>query len=58
MEDVIKVVKPLEESGLLTKQISERIKNETKEQKEWLLPISLEGELRAGQWTIRAGESF
>ena len=34
MEDVIKVVKPLEESGLLTKRISERIKNETKEQKE------------------------
>ena len=58
MEDVMEIVKPLEESGLLTKRISERIKNETKEQKGWLLPISLEGELRAGQWTIRAGESF
>ena len=33
MEDVMKVVKSLEESGLLTKRISETIKNETKEQK-------------------------
>ena len=33
MEDIMKIVKSLEESGLLTKGISETIKNETKEQK-------------------------
>ena len=54
----MKVVKSLEESGLLTKRISETIKNETKEQKGWLLPMLLGGELRTGQWTIRAVESF
>ena len=30
MEDIIKIVKPLEESGLLIKGISETIKNEAK----------------------------
>ena len=58
MEGVMKVVKSLEESGLLTKRNSETIKNETKEQKGWLLPMLLGGELRTGQWTIRAVESF
>ena len=33
MEDVIKIDKLLEESGLLIQGISEAIKNETKEQK-------------------------
>ena len=33
MEDIIKIVKSLEESGLLMQRISETIKNETKEQK-------------------------
>ena len=32
MEDIIKIVKSLEESGLLIKAISKRIKNEGKEQ--------------------------
>ena len=31
MEDIIKIVKSLEKSGLLIKEISETIKNETKE---------------------------
>ena len=31
MEDIMKIVKLLEESGLLVKGISETIKNETKE---------------------------
>ena len=31
MEDILKIVKSLEESGLLIKGISETIKNETKE---------------------------
>ena len=33
MEDIMKIVKSLEESGLLIKEISEAIKNEAKEQK-------------------------
>ena len=41
MEDVIKIVKSREESGLLVKGISETIKNETKEQKEGFLSMLL-----------------
>ena len=33
MEDLIKIVKSLEQSGLLTKRISETINNEAKEHK-------------------------
>ena len=33
MNDITKIVKPLEESGLLMKVVSETIKNETKKQK-------------------------
>ena len=32
MNDVVKIVKSLEESGLLLKSVSEKIKNEAKEQ--------------------------
>ena len=70
MEDIMKVVKSLEESGLLVKAISETIKNETKEQKGGFLPMLLgtlaasvlgsvltrRGVIRAGEGTIRAGE--
>ena len=38
MEDIMKMVKSLEESGLLIKGISETIKNEAKEQKGGFLP--------------------
>ena len=31
MEDILKIVKSLEDSGLLLKGVSEKIKNETKE---------------------------
>ena len=72
MEDIIKIVKSLEESGLLIKGISERIKNETKEQKGEFLPMQLgtlaagllgsaltgKGVIRAGEGTIRAGQDF
>ena len=34
MEDIIKVIKSLEESGLLLKRVSETIRNEAKEKKE------------------------
>ena len=63
MNDIMKIVKSLEESGLLIKGVSETIKNEAKEQKgEFLstllgtLGANLLGNLLTGQGTIRAGE--
>ena len=41
MEDIIKIVKSPEESGLLVEGISETIKNETKEQKEGFISMLL-----------------
>ena len=63
MNDNMKIVKSLEESGLLIKGVSETIKNEAKEQKGgflgmWLgtLGASLLENLLTGKDTIRAGE--
>ena len=39
MEDIMKVDKSLEESGLLTKQIIETIKNKRKKQKGEFFPM-------------------
>ena len=72
MEDIMRIVKSLEESGLLIKVISETIKNETKEQKEVLLGMLLGtldasllgsalprgGVIRAGERTISLRENF
>ena len=72
MEDIMKIVKSRERSGLLIKGISETIKNEAKEQKGRFLPMllgtlaarilgsALSGRvvIRAGEETIRAGENF
>ena len=72
MNDIIKKIKSLEESGLLIKGISETIKNEAKEQKGVFLGMllgtlsaSLLGNLltgkeriRACEGTIRAGQNF
>ena len=72
MNDVMKIVKSLEKSGLLIKGISETIKNEGKKQKRGLLGMllctlgpSLLGNLltgksiiRAGEGTVRAGQDF
>ena len=41
MNDIMKIVKPLEESGSLIKGVSEKIKNEAKEQKGRNLGMSL-----------------
>ena len=41
MNDVMKIVKSFEESGLLIKGVSETIKNDAKEQKGGFLGISL-----------------
>ena len=63
MNDVMKVIKSLEESGLLIKGVSETIKNETKEQKGGFLSMllgtlgaSLLGNLLTRKGTIRAGK--
>ena len=42
MNDIMKIVKSLEESGLLIKGVSEAIKNEAKEQKGGYIGILLE----------------
>ena len=42
MEDIMKIVKSLEDSGLLIKGVCEIIQNEAREQKGgWFLPILL-----------------
>ena len=72
MNDIMKIVKSLEESGLLIKGVSEKIKNEVKQQKVGFLSMLLEtlgasllGNLLAdkgviatshGRSTVRAGE--
>ena len=63
MDDMIKIVKSLEENGLLIKVVSETIKNKAKEQKRGFLGkllrtlgASLIGNLLTGNDTIRAGE--
>ena len=70
IEDIMKIGKSLEQSGLLIKLISEAIKNEAKELKSGLLSMllgalaasllgnALTGVIRAGEGTIRAGQSF
>ena len=63
MNDIMKIVKSLEESGLLITTVNETIQNEAKEQKvEFLsmlldtLGASLLGNLLIGKGTIRPGE--
>ena len=72
MSDTMKIIKYLEESGLLIKGVSKTIKNEAKEQKgefhgmllcklgASLLENLLTGKgiIRAGEGTIRAGQDF
>ena len=72
MNDIMKIVKSLEESGLLIRSVSETIKNEIKEQKGGLLSmllgtwaarmlgsaLTVRGVIRAGEGTTRAGENF
>ena len=72
MNDIMKIVKILEESGLLTKDVIQTIKNKAKEQKGLALSMLLHtiethllgklitgnGTIRAGEDTIRAGQNF
>ena len=63
MEDIIKIVKSLENSGLLLKAVTETVQNEAKEQKGGFLSMllgtlgaSLLGNLLIGQGVHRAGK--
>ena len=69
MDDILKIVKSLEDSGLLLKGVSETIQHEAKEQRGGFLSmllgtlgasllgdiLSSKGVTRAGEGTIRAG---
>ena len=63
MEDIIKIVKSLEDSGLLLKGVTGTVQNEVKEQKGGFLSMllgtlgaSLLGNILAGKGINRAGE--
>ena len=70
MNDIMKIVQALENSGVLLKGVTETIKSETKEQKGGFLSMLLgtlgasllanlstgKGTVRAGEGSIRAGE--
>ena len=63
MNDIMKIDKPLDKSGLLVKGVSETIKNEAKQQKGGFLGMLLRtlgasflGNLLTGKGTIRASE--
>ena len=72
MNDVMKIIKSLEESGLLIKCVSETIKNEAKKEQEGFLSmllgtlcasllrnlLTVKGTIRAAQDTFRAGKDF
>ena len=72
MDDILKIAKSLENTGVLLKGVSETIQNEAKEQRGGFLSILLgtlgtsllgdisglsgKGVIKAGEGTIRAGE--
>ena len=65
MKDIIEIVKSLEDSGLLLKEVSETIQNEAKEQKGGFLSMllgtlgaSLLGNILAGKGINRVGEGI
>ena len=72
MNDIMKIVKSLQESGLLIRDVSETIKNEANKQKRGFLSMLLgtlgagllgnlltgKGTITAGEGTIKADENF
>ena len=71
MKDIMKIIEPLENSGVLLKRVSKTIENETKEQRGGFLSLLLgtlrpsllgnlltggKGIMRAGDGIVRAGE--
>ena len=64
MNDIMKIIKSLEDADLLKKRVSKTNENEAKSQKDGILRMllgtlsaSLLGNLSAGRGVIRAGES-
>ena len=62
MNDIIKIVQPLDDSNILLKGVTKTIKNETKEQKGGFLGMLLRtlgrsslGNMLAGKGMLRAG---
>ena len=62
MNDIMKIVRALEDSNILLKEVTKTIKNETKEQKGGYLSMllgtlgaSLLGNLLTGKGIVRAG---
>ena len=65
MENIIKIVKSIKDSGLLLKGVTETVQNEVKEQKGGFLSmllgtlgVSLLGDILAGKIINRAGEGI
>ena len=72
MEDIMKIVKSLQESALLIKSVSATIKNEIRKQKGRFLPMLFgtlaasrlenklmgQGVIKAGERTTRAGQDI
>ena len=73
MNDIMKIIEALENSGILLKGVTKTIENETKEQKEGFLGILLgtlgasllgnlltggKGIMRAGDGIVRAGDGI
>ena len=65
MEDIMKIVKSLEDSGILLKRVSERIQNEVKEQKGGFLSMllgtlgaNLLGNILAGKGINKKGQGI
>ena len=72
MDDIVKMIKSLEKSGLLVKGFSETIKNQAKNQKDGFIGMLLgilgasllgnlltsKGVMRAGEGKITAGQEF
>ena len=63
MDDIMKIIKSLQESGLLIKGVNTTIKNEAKEQNSGSLSMllgtlgaTLLGNILAGKGVMRAGE--
>ena len=66
MNDIMKIIEALENSGILLKEVKKTIKNETKEQRGGFLSmlhgtlgtslLSGKGMMRAGEGIVRAGE--
>ena len=65
MNDIMKIVQALEDSGILLKRVTKTIENETKKQKGGFLSMmlgnlgaSLLGNILTGNWFVRAGEGI